>query len=54
MKINMPNMSTHADIIYSQDPYIEWGYHMCQIQKLLLESHFDYTTILSYGSLKSG
>jgi len=39
----MPNMITRVNINYFQDPFIEWGYHMNQDSRLLLEWNFDYT-----------
>jgi len=49
----MPNTSIHVDKVYIQDASIEWGYHMCQNRRVLLARDYDYTTVLSYISLKS-
>jgi len=48
----MPNMSTHVDKVYLQDPSIEWDYHMCQNRRVLLARDYDFTTVLSYIPLK--
>jgi len=49
----MPNISTHVDKVYFQDPSIEWGYHMCQNRIVLLAWDYD-TAVLSYISHKPG
>ena len=36
-------MITRFNKYYFQDPSIEWGYHMDQDSRLLLEWNFDYT-----------
>jgi len=36
-------MITLVNKYYFQDPSIEWGYHMNQNSRLLLEWNFDYT-----------
>jgi len=36
-------MITRVNINYFQDPSIEWGYHVNQDSRLLLEWNFDYT-----------